>query len=88
MSETRRHGARIIRFGVVGVLNTAIDFALFALLYYVALWPLLAAIAVLAGLSLRPLVLSGYYNEYLDRLLPIVRQHAAGKAIYFISSNT
>jgi hypothetical protein len=48
----------------------------------------LAAIAVLAGLSLRPLVLSGYYNEYLDRLLPIVRQHAAGKAIYFISSNT
>ncbi|MFP6742696.1 MAG: hypothetical protein VCD33_13910 [Alphaproteobacteria bacterium] len=48
----------------------------------------LAAIAVLAGLTLRPLVLSGYYNEYLDRLVPIVRQHAAGKAIYFISSNT
>ena len=48
----------------------------------------LAAIAVLAGLSLRPLVLIGYHNPYFDRLLPIVREHAAGKAIYFISSNT
>ncbi|MEE2981246.1 MAG: hypothetical protein VYA71_06855 [Pseudomonadota bacterium] len=48
----------------------------------------LTAIAVLAGLSLRPLVLSGYHNEHLDRLLPIVREHAGGKAIYFISSNT
>lgn len=48
----------------------------------------LAAIAILAGLSLRPIVLSGYHNPYLDRLLPVVRQHAAGKAIYFISSNT
>lgn len=48
----------------------------------------LAAIAILAGLSLRPLVVSGYHNEHFDRLLPIVREHAAGKAIYFFSSNT
>ncbi len=38
-----RNSARIIRFGLVGVLNTSIDFALFALLFYVAEWPLLAA---------------------------------------------
>ena len=40
---TRRHSARVIRFGLVGVLNTAVDFALFALLFYGVEWPLLAA---------------------------------------------
>ena len=39
----RRNSTRIIRFGLVGVLNTSVDFGLFALLFYVVEWPLLAA---------------------------------------------
>ena len=39
----QRHSARVVRFGLVGVLNTAVDFALFALLFYGAEWPLLGA---------------------------------------------
>jgi putative flippase GtrA len=63
MSETQRHGARIIRFGVVGVANTAIDFALFALLYYVALWPLLAANALAYGVAvINSYVLNKYWT--------------------------
>ncbi len=63
MVKSRRHGARIIRFGVVGVLNTAIDFALFALLYYVALWPLLAANALAYGVAvLNSYVLNKYWT--------------------------
>lgn len=34
---------QILRFALVGVLNTAIDFLLFALLFYLGHWPLLLA---------------------------------------------
>lgn len=34
---------RLIRFAIVGVVNTAIDFSIFAVLYYLLHWPLLAA---------------------------------------------
>jgi putative flippase GtrA len=60
-SEGPRHGARIIRFAAVGVANTAIDFALFALLYYVALLPLLAANAGAYGVAV---VNSYLLNKY------------------------
>lgn len=39
----RRDAPRVIRFGLVGVVNTSIDFALFAVLFYGVEWPLLAA---------------------------------------------
>ncbi len=38
-----RHSRRMLRFGLVGVLNTAIDFAIFAFAYYVAGAPVLMA---------------------------------------------
>ena len=60
-NEGPRHRARIIRFAVVGVTNTAIDFALFALLYYVALLPLLAANAGAYGVAV---VNSYLLNKY------------------------
>ncbi|MFP6742694.1 MAG: GtrA family protein [Alphaproteobacteria bacterium] len=63
MVESGRHGGRIVRFGVVGVAKTAIDFALFALLYYVALWPLLAANAVAYGVAvINSYVLNKYWT--------------------------
>ncbi len=34
---------RLVRFAIVGVANTAIDFAVFAGLFYLLHWPLLAA---------------------------------------------
>lgn len=34
---------RLIRFAIVGVANTAIDFSIFAILFYLLHWPLLAA---------------------------------------------
>ncbi|HSO42580.1 MAG: GtrA family protein [Rhodospirillales bacterium] len=34
---------RLIRFAIVGVANTAIDFSVFAVLFYLLHWPLLAA---------------------------------------------
>lgn len=34
---------RLVRFAVVGVANTAIDFSLFAVLFYLLHWPLLPA---------------------------------------------
>lgn len=37
---------RVVRFGAVGVVNTAIDFTTFAALYHLLHWPLLAANAV------------------------------------------
>ncbi len=40
----------MVRFGVVGVVNTAIDFSAFAALYHLLHWPLLAANA--AGFAL------------------------------------
>ncbi len=60
-SEGPRQGARIIRFAMVGVANTAIDFALFALLYYVSLLPLLAANAGAYGVAV---VNSYLLNKY------------------------
>ena len=60
-SEEPRHGSRIIRFAMVGVANTAIDFALFALLYYVSLLPLLAANAGAYGVAV---VNSYLLNKY------------------------
>ncbi|MCB9948254.1 MAG: GtrA family protein [Rhodospirillaceae bacterium] len=37
------HGPRALRFAAVGVANTAIDMALFAVLYYLAGWAVLPA---------------------------------------------
>lgn len=34
---------RLVRFAIVGIANTAIDFGVFAVLFYVLRWPLLAA---------------------------------------------
>jgi putative flippase GtrA len=34
---------RLVRFAIVGVANTAIDFSIFAALFYLVHWPLLAA---------------------------------------------
>lgn len=34
---------RLVRFAIVGVANTAIDFSIFAALFYLVGWPLLAA---------------------------------------------
>lgn len=34
---------RLVRFAIVGIVNTAIDFSIFAVLFYRAHWPLLAA---------------------------------------------
>ena len=59
--DGQRHSARIIRFGLVGVVNTAIDFALFALLFYVFDWPLLAANAAAYGAAV---VNSYLLNKY------------------------
>jgi putative flippase GtrA len=36
-------GLRMLRFGLVGVLNTGLDFLVFALLFYGLAWPLLVA---------------------------------------------
>ncbi|MCU0893629.1 MAG: GtrA family protein [Rhodospirillales bacterium] len=37
---------RLVRFAIVGVANTAIDFSIFAVLFYLVHWPLLAAHAM------------------------------------------
>lgn len=42
---------RMVRFGAVGVVNTAIDFSVFAALFYLLHWPLLAANAAGFGLA-------------------------------------
>jgi putative flippase GtrA len=49
---TKLGGHRLLKFGLVGVLNTAIDFSLFTFLFYIAGWPLLLAntTGYLAGL--------------------------------------
>ena len=36
-------GRRMVRFGLVGVLNTGLDFFVFAILFYGFAWPLLVA---------------------------------------------
>ncbi len=41
--ELRRHGAKMVKFAVVGVLNTAIDIGLFSVFLYTFGWHLLVA---------------------------------------------
>ena len=48
----------------------------------------LAVAALIASLLVKPLFNPGNHNNLADRLLPIVRQHAAGSSIYAFSSNT
>jgi putative flippase GtrA len=52
-ADLRVRARRVARFGLVGVLNTGLDFTVFALLFYGLGWPLLAAnsLAYLAGLA-------------------------------------
>lgn len=49
----QRHGPRAVKFALVGVLNTAIDFVVFVALLYGLGWPLLLAntLGYLAGLA-------------------------------------
>ncbi len=48
-----RLAGQMVRFGIVGVLNTVIDFGLLNVLYHVVGWPLLAAntVSVTAGIT-------------------------------------
>lgn len=83
-SEGPRHGARIIRFAMVGVANTAIDFALFALLYYVALMPLLAANAAAYSVAV---VNSYLLNKYWTFGDPSRGRTAALRGMLFVVLN-
>ena len=51
--DLRAHSERMVKFGLVGVLNSGIDVGLFLLLFYGLGWPLLVAntIGYLAGLA-------------------------------------
>ena len=42
-AELVHEGSQFIRFGIVGVLNTIIDFGLFAILYFVGEWHVIVA---------------------------------------------
>lgn len=47
----------------------------------------LAAVAVLAGLLGAAIWRGGYRNDFMERMAPIVREHAAGSAIYVFTTN-
>ena len=49
---TRAHGSRLVRFALVGVANTAIDFAVFGALYYLMSVHLLLANSLSYGAGL------------------------------------
>jgi len=57
IEDLNRHGGRLVKFAVVGVANTAIDFGVFLLLFYGLGWALLVANTLAWG--------AGVTNSYL-----------------------
>lgn len=74
--------SRVIRFGLVGALNTALDLAVFATLFYGLAWPLLVAnsLGYLVGLANSYLLNSRWTFE--DRAVPGVTTRPALYALF------
>lgn len=79
-----RDSPRVIRFALVGVLNTSIDFALFAVLFYGAEWPLLAANAAAYSVAV---VNSYLLNKYWTFGDPSRGRAAMLRGMLFVALN-